>query len=118
MAFQGVSKIGVYWAKDKTGAFGAGRCLHPRRLPFDALSAASGTDLLLHLLQKEAHKIRDPEAYGIRVLPLEQKPTDEGAGFAGPLLAHMLHSQGIEVLVLEADASLAARHQGGTGRLF
>ncbi|NIG73887.1 FAD-dependent monooxygenase [Klebsiella sp. Ap-873] len=36
-----------------------------------------------------------------------------GAGVAGPLLAYMLHRQGIAVCVLEADASLDSRHQGG-----
>ncbi|NIF32114.1 FAD-dependent monooxygenase [Enterobacter sp. Cy-643] len=36
-----------------------------------------------------------------------------GAGVAGPLLAYMLHRQGIAVCILEADASLDSRHQGG-----
>ncbi|AJZ91912.1 hypothetical protein VW41_09195 [Klebsiella michiganensis] len=36
-----------------------------------------------------------------------------GAGVAGPLLAYMLHRAGIAVCVLEADASLDSRHQGG-----
>ena len=36
-----------------------------------------------------------------------------GAGVAGPLLAYILNKNGIAVSILEADASLAARHQGG-----
>lgn len=36
-----------------------------------------------------------------------------GAGVAGPLLAHILTKNGVPCTILEADASLDARHQGG-----
>lgn len=36
-----------------------------------------------------------------------------GAGVAGPLLAYMLHTNGIAVSILEADRSIDDRHQGG-----
>lgn len=36
-----------------------------------------------------------------------------GAGVAGPLLAYMLSKNGVACIILEADASLESRHQGG-----